>query len=68
MSDRNDQIRQMAARGMSAGEIARATGLTRDTIGGVCRHYGFRLQGRAPRPKAVIHLNPRSKFNDHWLE
>ena len=71
MSDRLERVRALAALGMSAGEIGRETGSTRNAIAGLCHRNGIRLKG-APQKGAGYRGLPRpglrSRFSDDWLK
>ena len=68
MIERVDQVRAMAARGMSASQIAKALGTTRNAIAGLCHRNEIKLKGVCRIPAAsALHLGPRSKFRDDWL-
>lgn len=68
MSERLDQVRALAAQGLSGSEIAKATGSTRNAICGFCRRHNIKLSG-VPRTRGFQIVNARgSKFSDRWLE
>lgn len=68
MSERLDQVRDLAGRGFSASQIARATGSTRNAIAGLCHRNGIKLRGVCKIPTAsCLYFGARSKFRDGWL-